>query len=651
MIDLDGPLGELTRNLDAMGARLSPLDIVSAVEKTPLTPADVAKFVRPSLQSYNRAPVVVREHYEMLILTWRPGQGSAPHEHSGSVCVVRVVQGQAAEGNYSIASDGYVDLEYEELVRSGEITSLHDAGVHVIRNASTDNETLVTLHVYSPPLREGRRFVPRPVPRPSAKSARSGDVPTVAIVGAGFSGSMTAAHLLRDAKCPLRVVLIERRGSIGEGVAYSTREAAHRLNVPAANMSAWPDLPGDFLRWALGKRSDVRPSDFLPREWYGEYVRDTLRVASDATDRDLSIVFDEVRRVAKKPGGGWMLHLARGSSLRADAVVLAIGHCPPSDPIGANWIGPRTRLVADPWRPFAMNAIRGDEPIVVLGSGLTAVDTVLSLTEHPRSAKITLVSVNGLVPKGHMELAAPAADLDEWVSDVLQTPSGVTAWRLLGALRGLAREFGEKGLDWRAVVDGLRAHTGSLWRAMPIAERRRFLARLRPFWEIHRHRTAPEISAQFQALIASGRVEVIAGRIESVREERDEVHVCVRARKRRAAVHISAGWVVNCTGPLPANRPDANPAIGSLMSRGQLSLDPLALGVETGERGNAIAASGIEVPDVFIVGTLRKPACWESTAVPELREQAADVAQQILDRLTAGQRTSRVARDGTSGRF
>jgi uncharacterized NAD(P)/FAD-binding protein YdhS len=640
MENLTGALGGLARKLDALGPRLSPIDLAHAVEAAQLTTSDLVPFVRTSLQCYNRATIVVREHYEMLVLTWSRGQGSVPHEHSGSVCVVRVVQGQAAEGCFSIAADGFVDLEYEEIVRAGEVISLHDAGVHTIRNASTDGETLVTLHVYAPPLREGRRFVPRREPGPIARGTTVDNIPTIAIVGGGFSGSMTAAHILRTARSPLRVVLIERRGAVGEGVAYATRESAHLLNVPAGNMSAWPDRPEDFVKWALRRREAVLPTDFLPREWYGDYIRDTLRGAAQGADAELSIVFDEVRRVAKKPGVGWMLHLARGSSLSANAVVLAIGHCPPSDPIGTKWIGPKARFITDPWRPFAMNAIRGDEPIVVLGSGLTAVDTVLSLSEYPRSAKITLVSVNALMPQSHAEFPSLPADLNTLVSNLLHAPGGVRAWELFRELRKLAREFGSKGWDWRSIIDGLRPHTASLWRGMSCAERRRFLSRLRPFWEVHRHRTAPEVSARFRSMLQNGQVEVIAGRVESVCEEHDLVRVRVRARRTGKVAELSAGWVVNCTGPLPSNRPESNPAIGSLMLRGLLSLDTLALGIETTERGNAIAADGAEVPDVLVVGTLRKPALWESTAVPELREQAAVIAEQLLDQFTTGQRTS-----------
>src|SRR4029079_17154198 len=134
----------------------------------------------------------------------------------------------------------------------------------------------------------------------------------------------------------LRVVLVERRGTIGEGVAYSTRESAHLLNVPAGRMSAWPDRPDDFAQWAARRYGNVSHGDFLPRQWYGEYLRELVQSAAREaeTETQLEVVFDEVRRVDQHPAGGGMVHRARGSALRAEAVVLAIGHRPPSDPIG-----------------------------------------------------------------------------------------------------------------------------------------------------------------------------------------------------------------------------------------------------------------------------------------------------------------------------
>src|SRR5262249_969383 len=177
-----------------------------------------------------------------------------------------------------------------------------------------------------------------------------------------------------------------------------------------------------------------------------------------AESAKLTVVFDEVRRVARHPDGGWMVHLAREPSLRADAVVLTVGHRPPSDPIGRLWNGPRTRFIADPWPPFALNVVGPDEPAVILGSGLTAVDAVLSLTQLPRQAPITLVSRHGLLPQAHAPTPVPPADLTGLVAELVAAPGGVRAQTLLHQLRRKVRELATKGVDWRRVVGGLRPH-------------------------------------------------------------------------------------------------------------------------------------------------------------------------------------------------
>lgn len=630
---MDGRLRELVQRLDALGPGPTLVDLAQAMQTTRLTLSDVSAYVQRNPHHYNRALVAYREHYELLVMTWLPDQASVPHDHAGSVCVMQVMQGNAVEGSYQVADDGYVDLEYETTVRCGEITAGQDAGVHTVRNAS--NDLLVTVHLYAPPLKDFRRFVPRPEPLARSLPARPPGMRTIAIVGGGFSGSATAAQLLHQAHqadTSVRVVLVERRGSIGEGLAYATREASHLLNVPAGRMSAWPDRPDDFVQWAARRYGEVKPTDFLPRQWYGEYVRElVLATAREVSaSAELDVQFDEARRVARHPGGGWMVHLARGASVRADTVVLAIGHRAPSDPIGRKWSGPRTRFISDPWRPFAMNVVRPDEAVVILGSGLTAVDAVLSLAQAKRSAPITLVSRNGLLPLAHAAKPVTPADLKALVAELLDGAEELRACTLFRRLRRAVRDVTAAGGDWRSVIDGIRPHTAVLWAALSVAERRRFLARLRPFWEVHRHRMALAVAERFNGLLASGQVRVIAGRVAGAQAEGDEVRLMVVERGNGRFHEMALGWVINCTGPMPSNSAAANPAIGSLLVDRWLQPDALGLGIETTPGGNAIDATGNEVPDLFVVGTLRKPASWESTAVPELREQAAGVAECIL---------------------
>ncbi|QGM47443.1 FAD/NAD(P)-binding protein [Methylocystis heyeri] len=631
---LGGALLTLVETLDALGSDPTLFDIARTMQGIKLTPSDVASFIRADPRGYNRAAVVVREQYELLVMTWLPGQASFPHDHSGSVCVLQVVQGEAAEVCYRIAPDGYADFEYEVNLETGGVAAFQDAGVHSLRNARPD-ETLVTVHAYAPRLRDFRRFIVRPA-TPGDSGLAPQEPPTVVLVGGGFSGAMTAAQLLtraRRAGLALNVVMVERRGAVGEGIAYATREPTHLLNVPAKRMSAWPDRPEDFLRWAQNRDERVQAYDFLPREWYGDYIRDALRGAAlDAGDlAKLSVVYDEVRRVARRPGGGWVIHLAHGASLRAEAVVLAIGHRPPSDPIGKSWSGPRTRFIADPWRPFAMNVVRPDEPVIVIGSGLTAVDAVLSLAAQPRSTPIVLISHYGLHPLAHAAQEITPANLTELIETYVAAPGGLKPLALLVELRRKAR--GDEGQDWRSLVDGLRPHTARLWQAMANDERRRFLRHLRPFWEVHRHRMTLSVAEPFYAMLERGAVRVIAGRVTSIQAEGDAVRAKVSLRGSKQVIDIDAGWVVNCTGPTPSNNAEANPVMSSLLLHGRLRVDQLALGVETCPDGAAIAADGTRTPDMFVVGTLRKATLWESIAAPELREQASMTAEQIVDRL------------------
>lgn len=634
-----GRLLKLVSELDGLGPAPTLVALAGALEAAQLTLADVASYVERNPRNYNRALVAIRSHYELLVMTWLPGQSSVPHDHAGSICAMQVLAGDAVEGSYRVADDGYVDFEYETVVKCGEITAGQDAGIHTVLNPSDAADVLVTVHAYAPPLKDFRRFVPRPAaPVAATASEPTPALPTVVVVGGGFSGAMTAAQLLRKAKSAgikLRVIVVERRGAVGEGVAYGTRELAHLLNVPAGKMSAWPDRPDDFLHWAAARDPRAKAGDFLPRQWYGEYVRETLlhTGAEVGAAGELSVLFDEVRRVARRPDGGWLVHLGRGASVKADAIVLAVGHRPPDDPFGSRWSGPRTRLIADPWRAFAMNVVRPEESVIIVGTGLTASDAVLSLQHPQRTGAITIVSRRGLLPQAHAQTPMNPVDLKPLVAELLARPNGVRALELSRRVRRAVKEAAAKGVDWRAVVDGLRPHTANLWKAMPMSERRRFLCHLRPFWEVHRHRMALAIAERFGDMRDYDQVASVAGRIVSVVGSEERVQMVVAGRGENGRLTLEADWVVNCTGPAPSNCAAANPAIGSLLVDGWLKPDELGLGLDTASEGNAIDRHGNEVPDLLIVGTLRKPALWESTAVPELRGQAAVAAERLVQLL------------------
>lgn len=637
-------MSRLVAALDAALPRLDEPRVRAALESAGLQWSDVEPYVEVNPITYNRRRVVRREGYELLVMTWSPGQGSVPHDHAGSICGLRVLRGQLRETSFASGNDGLVAPAESHELRLGGQTVDPGVIVHSLGNPAESTDLLVTVHVYAPPLPELRRYAPRgqglAVPEACTRSPIAG-APRVAIIGGGFSGAMTAANLIRAAvreKRSLNLSLIDRQSAYGEGVAYRTNDPAHVLNVPAARMSAWPDAPDDFLNWARVRKADIGPWDFLPRRWYGDYVRETLLAEIRASPATISIEIlrDEATSVRSGSGSGeqaWTVVTRRAGEIAADAVVITVGHRPPTDPLGGRWTGSKARLISDPWASLAISSIGPDEPVLVLGTGLTTVDVLLSLSRLGRRAPVVGVSRHGLFPLAHASGPVPPVDLAGPLDRLIA--GGITTRKLVWLLRETISDLERTGGDWRSVVDGVRAHTLRAWSALPTDEKARFVNRVRPIWEVHRHRMAAPAAAEVASLRERGLLRVIGGTVESVAATDDGVIARVRHRSTGIPEAVHAAWVINCTGPTIDARTAPHPVIGSLIRAGHLQPDQLGMGVVTGPRGRAICERGTPRDDLVIVGTLRKPAEWESTAVPELRKQAAEAAETVLAGLHA----------------
>lgn len=426
--------------------------------------------------------------------------------------------------------------------------------------------------------------------------------PTVAVVGAGFSGLLTALHLLR-AQPALHVVLIERNEAFGRGRAYSAPNPAHLLNVRASNMSAFPDAPDHFSAWLVARGHD---GQFASRTLYGDYLQSLLRDAVTEASRStrFNLEADEVTAV-RRDGGRFTLRLAMGRTLEADAVVLALGAPPPAPPACA---GPEVlahpAYVADPWRLGEDDLPEGE--VLLLGSGLTMVDVALTL----RGRRLTALSRRGLLPRRHATVGALPPAIGDFSS-----PQAAVA-----TLRALSETVG-----WRAAVDSIRPITADIWKRWTLKQRARFVRHAAPWWEVRRHRAAPAVAETLERLKATGRLSVVAGRLTAL----DVVDQGFRAtiRRRGAADPDARNYaaIVNCTGP--AGFSTAPPLLAALASEGEIRPDPLGLGLQVDQ--NLRAGERL-----YVVGPLAKPAVWEATAVPDLRNLAKGVAETVLADLT-----------------
>jgi uncharacterized NAD(P)/FAD-binding protein YdhS len=450
---------------------------------------------------------------------------------------------------------------------------------------------------------------------------------TIAIVGGGFAGAALAAQLLRKSVGTVSVILIEKGARVGRGVAYGTPCGEHLLNVPARSMSIFPDDPEHFLRWAqLNRGIGVKPCDFLPRQIYGQYVASVLQHEIDLHPGRFQRVQDEAVDLSRVNGVA-EIRLRCGQTLFADKVVLALGNFPPGDPRLPGKTPHSQHYVSDPWATGALDLSDGndnkeDSSVLLLGSGLTSVDVAISLRSRGFRGTIHLLSRRGLLPQSHKATAMWPPFWDEH--------SPRTARGLLRLIRTQVEAAEGQGNGWRAVVDSLRSFTSTIWRSLSRKEQRRFLRHVRPYWEVHRHRVAPEIGVALASQIQSGQINVHAGRITKYEENADGVDVTYRNRKTATLERLHVMRVINCTGPEVDCRRIENLLLNNLLRQKLARPDPLFLGLDTSEHGALVDAHDELSDFLYTIGPSRKGNLWETTAVPEIRVQAAQMSTLLL---------------------
>lgn len=456
---------------------------------------------------------------------------------------------------------------------------------------------------------------------PAPGRVPAGRVPVVAIVGGGASGTLVAANLLRGRSWPLRVILIERSGRFGAGVAYATDDPRHLLNVPAERMSAFPGEGSHFREWAASRLGRLAPGAYLPRGLYGEYLRTVLadsRVQAWPL-RTLETVGDEAVAL-RAAHTGLELRLAGGGTLACDRVVLATGPAPASPPAE---LPSDERVLGDPWRAVPEASGSPSAPTLVLGTGLTAVDVTLSICA--RGGRVLMLSRGGQLPHVHLPgLRTPAPP------PPLPLPQGSLT---LAAVECLVCEHIDtarhEGYDWRDAVDGLRPVTQRLWAALAPSERERFLRERRRAWDARRHRMAPAVGAQLHELFTQRRAQRWAGSVLAARPAGAGLEVDVALARSGRVRTLTFASVVACTGAELDVRRDPNPLLAALLDAGLASPDELALGLRATADGALLDARLRADGRVYALGTLRRGELWETTAMEEIRAQAERLARAI----------------------
>jgi uncharacterized NAD(P)/FAD-binding protein YdhS len=438
----------------------------------------------------------------------------------------------------------------------------------------------------------------------------------VAIVGGGATGVLAAAHLVRRlGAAAADVVVIDpgESGSLGRGVAYATDDPRHLLNVRVANMSAFADQPDHLYAWLRrrGGEDCPTPFSFISRATYGDYLADLARemLATGQARHARGFCLDINDRA-----DGVRLGLSTGEALDADFVILATGHDAKLTLAGVP--------AEQPWNEGTLAGLSADAPILIVGSGLTMVDMALSLDRRGRRGAITVVSRRGLLSSAH-RLAPPRS------VSASEVPFGAELSAQLAWLRGLAARFAVEGVDWRPAVDALRPHTQRLWRAMSVEQRRRFLRHARVYWDVHRHRMAPEIEAALRTLMDSGRLELVAGRIVAAQRVDGQIAVDILRRGGGAIVTQRFARIIDCTGLSETPLQSANPLLRALRERGAARQDALGIGFDVAEDLGLVGVDGRASRRVKAIGPLARAAFWECIAIPDIRLQCAQLADAL----------------------
>jgi uncharacterized NAD(P)/FAD-binding protein YdhS len=453
---------------------------------------------------------------------------------------------------------------------------------------------------------------------------------TVAILGGGFSGVMTAVNLARLSERPLYVTLINNRRPTGRGVAYGTRRMEHLLNVAARNMSAFSYKPDHFLQW-LRTRSEydtVRDIElrerFIPRMVYGDYLRGLMQqnLQAPAESVPVQTAFVEGEAVdVESEGDGAKIHLADGNQVSAERVVLAVGNERPAELPGCQELRDHPAWIGNPWQAWENRLPASDGTVVLLGTGLTTVDAIITLRVLGWQGLVHAVSRNGWLPQSHFR----GIEYPDF------PPKGVNLAalglkELMALIEGHCARLRELGANPAIVVDKLRPQTQRIWQNLKLEDRQEFMRRHAARWNVFRHRIPPEIHAQVTTAQLTGQLQVHAAAIQRVEAHANQVRVHLSGGKT-----LTGDLVINATGPQTRFSNTSSLLLRNLLRRGLVAPDDMDMGIRVKPDHTVIGGDGKRSKFMLALGPLLRGSLWETTAVPELRDQARRVAETVLN--------------------
>jgi uncharacterized NAD(P)/FAD-binding protein YdhS len=469
--------------------------------------------------------------------------------------------------------------------------------------------------------------------------------PVIAIIGGGFCGTMTAINLFKYAASPIDIRIINADYPLANGIAYSAHTLKYLLNVPAENMGAFADKPLDFSNWLIENKfykpeeTEILSKTFQPRKLYGLYLKDVWQQALNTKPDyvDVSIINDIAENI-NPVENSYTIVLSKTENITTDVIVLATGNAAPQQLIvNKKPLDDYKNYFANPWNEACVSDVKHFKNILIIGNGLTMIDTVLGIRENGFSGTIHTISPNGfsLIPHRHVGTKYTLLQNEiEHVKNLHQLR------RIIYRHIIKVRNF---GLSPELVTDALRSTTVKIWQQFTNEEKKTFLKELSYQWNVVRHRTPHHIYDYLLKLREEKKFLPYTGKMKNCFEDEDgKIHVIFANKKTREDQHLIVDRIINCTGPDSKLQQSDNVLLRNLALKGFIIADIFNLGIKTNDDNYSIIdEQGRAHPNVFTLGTNLKGKLWESVAVPELRVQAEETSKQILSFLDSKQRNNK----------
>ncbi len=456
----------------------------------------------------------------------------------------------------------------------------------------------------------------------------------IGIIGCGFAGTMTAVQIINKSNVPCEIIVIDKQEKLNRGIAYSTSSPKHLLNVIAGKMSAFPENSNHFLEWVMAinefKNQDkaLVTNSFLPRKLYGQYLetiwKDAVALAS-AKNIKLKVIHDNVTEL-NISGNGFTIGFNNKTKIEIDQCVLATGNQIPRNPnISNQSFYTSKNYFQNPWQNESVKNTDDNFPILIIGNGLTMVDSVLALLENGFKNEIYSISPNGFNILPHRSTTLKYSKLVEELNEHL------SLFDLVKLVNKHLKKAKSIGIPTETVIDSLRPYTQMIWKNLSEKEKLIFMSRLRHLWGVARHRIPMQTYNQLQQLRSENKLHIKSGKIIGFTEFQENIIVEYFDKKEAYTKKIPVSRIINCTGPETDLMNLGENFLKNCLLNGILKQDNLKLGISTNtETFEVIAANGKANPNLFTIGSNLKGELWESTAVNEIRIQAEKLAVQIM---------------------